>query len=310
MIPVAVFAYNRPAHLRRMLDTLVACDGFGNAAVTVFCDGPRGPEQADAVAATREVACAVLGSRADLRLRAENQGLARSVIAGVGELVERHGRVVVLEDDFELAPSFLAYMDAALRRYAAEPWVVQVSGHMFDVPAFAARDEALFLPLTTTWGWGTWARAWAKFDPAATGWQRLAVDRALRRRFNLDGVYDYATMLERQMAGKRDSWGIRWYWSTFQDGGLTLFPPRTLVRNTGQDGSGTHGGGKVRRFSSDSAAAWPPQPSLPAGDPVVRESDWTTTRHAIWRANGGVIGATVDALKRHAATFRLSKTAW
>jgi len=62
-------------------------------------------------------------------------------------------------------------------------------------------------------------------------------------------AYDYAAMLEAQMAGRRDIWGIRWYWSVFCQNGLSLFPPQSLVRNTGQDGSGTHGGGFLRKFS-------------------------------------------------------------
>ena len=95
--------------------------------------------------------------------------------------------------------------------------------------------------MTTTWGWATWARAWEAYDPAATGWEQLQQDRPLRRRFDLDGAYPYTWLMKRQQRGQSDSWGIRWYWSVFQAQGLSVFPPRTLVSNTGQDGSGTHG---------------------------------------------------------------------
>jgi hypothetical protein len=47
-------------------------------------------------------------------------------------------------------------------------------------------------------------------------------------------------MLEKQIKGKIDSWGIRWYLSVFLQGGLTLYPVQTLVQNIGFDGSGTH----------------------------------------------------------------------
>jgi hypothetical protein len=110
---------------------------------------------------------------------------------------------------------------------------------MFDVPSLADSQEALFLPMTTSWGWATWKRAWDQFDPSASGWRERLVG-ADARRFDLGGRYDYRRMLERQMNGRVDSWAIRWYYSVFAKGGLVLYPPRTLVVNGGFDGTGTH----------------------------------------------------------------------
>jgi len=44
------------------------------------------------------------------------------------------------------------------------------------------------------------------------------------------------------MNGKIDAWAIRWYLSTFILNGLTLYPKKSLVKNIGFDGSGTHCG--------------------------------------------------------------------
>jgi len=98
------------------------------------------------------VARDMLGGAADLRLSAVNRGLAASIITEVGEAVARYDRVIVLEDDFTLAPGLLTYMGSALERYAKEPAVFQVSGHAFNVPAFREHREAHFLPMTTTGG--------------------------------------------------------------------------------------------------------------------------------------------------------------
>ena len=43
--------------------------------------------------------------------RAENMGLARSIVQGVTETLRTHDRVIVLEDDLELSPHFLRYMN-------------------------------------------------------------------------------------------------------------------------------------------------------------------------------------------------------
>ena len=66
------------------------------------------------------------------------------------------------------------------------------------------------------------------FDPAAEGWERLIDDSILRRRFDMDGVYHYSQMLQRQMSGEIDSWAIRWYWTVFKATGIVLFRPTCL----------------------------------------------------------------------------------
>jgi hypothetical protein len=284
--PIAVFAFNRPDHLRRALDSLMACDGFDAALVTVFVDGPRHGDEAQAVEASAAVAREVLGPAASVRARASNQGLARSIMDGVGELVRDHGRVIVIEDDLELAPCFLTFMNEALSRFEHDERVYQVSGHMFDVPELRQQPDAMFLPLTTTWGWGTWARAWAHFDPLAAGWERMLSDRRFRRRFNFGGVYDYSVLMRRQMRGRADSWGIRWYWSVFRRDGLSLFPPRSLVRNLGQDGSGTHGRGMLTQFSGTREALPSEAPELPDRVEVLPRN-LRAAAAAIWKQNGG-----------------------
>jgi hypothetical protein len=303
--PVAIFAFRRPDHLRRCVESLQRCPEFTDSRIFLFADGARDDGDRTAVADTRRVARDLLGAHADYRFSDRNRGLAASIIDGVSELVDRFGRVIVVEDDLEVAPVFLAYQNEALTRYSVDERVLQVCGYMFDVAEFRQRTSALFLPLTTTWGWGTWKRAWRHFDASASGWDRLRTDRGLRHRFNLDGTYDYAGLLDAQMAGRASSWGIRWYWSVFQRDGLVVYPPRSLVRNTGFDGTGTHGRGALRRFGGI-ATVEAIAPTLPP-TPAVEDADMAAVRRAVWRQNGGWLGYGIDRLRRiHAAARRVA----
>lgn len=297
LAPIAVFAYARPDHLRRTLLGLSACYRFAESPVTVFIDGPKTPDKAELVAAVIEVAKSVLGTRADIRSSASNQGLARAITGGVGALLSERDRVIVLEDDLEVAPCFLDYMNASLERYADDPNVFQVSAHMFNVPEFANRNRAMLLPLTSTWGWGTWSRAWKHYDPKATGWETLRSDRALRRRFDLEGTYPFSQMLESQMSKGVDSWGIRWYWSVFRLNGLSVFPSESLIHNAGQDGSGTHGAGLLADYSGQGLAFPARAPTLPdVSSPSIQ--DLTAVKAAIWRQNGGWRGWAFNRLRQ------------
>jgi hypothetical protein len=238
--PLAIFAYKRPEHLARTLSALEQCARLNECTLHLFCDGPKSDVDASAVAATRVVARAWASRMgAELIERDANLGLARSIVTSVNMLCNTYGRVIVLEDDLIVSPGFVDYMLQALDRYANCPQVYQVSGYMFPV-RHTIQTDAFFLPLTTTWGWATWARAWQSFNWEVPGALKSLQNPRLRRRFDLDGSYPYAAMLEQRLAGQNDSWGILWWWAVFCAGGVVLHPHRSLVQNTGFDGSGIH----------------------------------------------------------------------
>ena len=270
LAPIALFVYNRPDHTRRVVASLLKNPLAAGSELHVFCDGPRDRDAEESVNAVRSYVHGIEGF-ADVRVyeQSSNRGLAESIVYGVDRLCEQYGRVIVVEDDLLLAPHFLAYLNTALERYQEDPRVMQVSGHMFPVKVDVA-DDALFLPFTTSWGWGTWASAWKLFDPAAKGHAALRKDRSRRQAFDMDGAYDYFSMLEAQLAGKIDSWAIRWYLSVFVNEGMVLYPRKSLVQNIGFDGSGTHTRGESPDQSIDADFA-PVRLPLPEVDLKARD---------------------------------------
>lgn len=242
--PVALFAFRRPAHTRRALESYFANPEARESELHVFCDGPRSDAEREAVSETRAVVRSFAGENVRVVERPENMGLARSVMAGVSQLCRDHGRAIVLEDDLVLAPTFLAFLNEALERYRDVEDVFSVSGYMFPVDLTDVDADAVFLPLTSSWGWATWDRAWRAFATGEASHAALEADAALRRRFDVGG-YPYFEMLESQLRGEIDSWAIRWYATAFLRRGITLFPARSLVTNAGFDGTGVHSGAGV-----------------------------------------------------------------
>lgn len=299
--PIALFIYNRPEHTGRTIEALQRCPEFKASPVFVFSDGPRKPANEADVQNARALARTALQGHANFIEAPINQGLARSIIGGVTRLTAEFGRVIVVEDDLVVAPQFLTYMNAALDRYADDDRVMQISGYMFPVTAFSGRTEAFFLPFTTSWGWATWARAWEHFDAEANGWERLEQDASLRHRFNVHGSFDYFHMLKLQLAGEIDSWAIRWYWSVFVRDGFVLYPPRTLVQNTGFDGSGTHGWRTARNFDSREER-FSKIPQLPKAL-AVNGQTFMEVQKVLMRARGGCTRRALRFFARHARKF-------
>ncbi len=253
LAPIGLFVFRRPDHTRRTIESLLANPEASRSEVVVFADGPRSEREVELVENTRAVVRASGIPNLRLVARERNLGLARSVIAGVTELCEAQGRAIVLEDDLVLAPTFLRFMNDALERSRDDERVDSLSGYMFPVSCGTNRDS-LFLPFPSSWGWATWARAWSRLAPADVLYARLRESRALRRKFDVDGSYPFTGMLEDLLAGKVDSWAIRWRATVFLRGGLTLYPARSLVTNVGFDGSGVHCGTGVPGIGGGRAA--------------------------------------------------------
>jgi GT2 family glycosyltransferase len=237
---IAVFVYRRAEHARRMLRSLLANPLALKSPIRIYCDGPRGDQDAGEVARARAVVRELAPAHARVVERERNLGLARSVIAGVTEVVAEHGAAIVIEDDLELSPFALEYFNAGLERYRGEERVMHLSAYMY--PVGVALPEAFFYREATCYGWATWARAWRHFEPDGRKILQAVGERGARREFDVEGAIDFFGMLEAQIAGRVDSWAIRWYGSLWMRGGLALHPGRSLVRNTGFDGSGEHSG--------------------------------------------------------------------
>lgn len=245
--PIAVFAYNRPRHLHQLLDSLLQCRRLDECQVHIFCDGAKKPGHEPNVFGARQVVDEFAPRlNAVVSKSEQNIGCAKSIVLGVYELCEKYGRVIVLEDDLILHPFFLDFMLQSLDRYADDKRVAQIAGFKFPI-RLPNKLDAFFLPLTTSWGWATWQRAWKLYSwDLEVALQRLDADAQLRTKFDLDGAYSYTDMLRLTAEGKLDAWDIRWYWHTFSAGMLTLYPRISLVWQNGFDETATH-----------TKAAWP-----------------------------------------------------
>lgn len=250
--PVALFAYRRPEHLRRVVESLRANPEAAETDLYIYCDAARGPSDQSDVAAVTSYADTVSGFQTITVIkRDKNFGLSKSIIDGVTRMCDEYGKVIVLEDDLVTSPYFLNYMNNALNCYESDEKVISVHGYMY--PVIAEIPETFFLRDPGCWGWGTWKRGWDLFEADGKKLREQLNVGGFGREFNFSDSYDYMGMLNAQIAGRNDSWAVRWYASAFLLNKLTLYPGKSLVRNIGHDGSGWHGG-KSDKFSVELAA--------------------------------------------------------
>ena len=240
--PIAIFAFNRPDNLRQVLAALAANTIATMSDVTIFCDGPRCESEAQKTEAVRAVAHAVTGfASVEIVERDVNWGLRRSLVAGITSLVEKYGRVIVVEDDIVTSKFFLQYMNDALDCYEGDTQVASISGFCVD-HGVQNPPETFFIRGGECWGWATWQDRWKLYNPDGKALLAQLRHLNLTKKFDFDGNCPSTQVLEDAVEGKVDSWFMLWTASLFLLDMYTLYPSKTLVKNIGFD-AGTHSSG-------------------------------------------------------------------
>jgi len=251
MIPVILFAYARPDHLRRTLDCLRENQV---PLMYAFSDGPASPDNLHAVAQVRAILRAIDWCQLVLCEHQHNLGLGRSILTGVTEVLGKHEAAIVFEDDLICVPGTYAYLCGGLEQYRHEPRVMSVTGwtHPLVTPS-GVSNQPYFDGRAECWVWGTWARAWHGMDQDA----RTLVQRCKTHGIDIYGYgCDLPTMAEVEL--ERNIWAVRFLYWHILNGGLCLRPPWSMVEHIGFDPQATN---------AKSAGVWA-NPPLKACPPV------------------------------------------
>jgi len=239
--PIALFVYNRPEHTRRTVESLGANELAQQSDLFVFTDGAKNDSAAPAVEAVRKFIRKIDGFKSVTIIERErNFGLSKSVISGITQLCNGHGRAIAVEDDVMTAPDFLTFVNRGLERYKDEPRVFSIGA--FNLPIATPRAysyDAFCSYRFHCWGWGTWKDRWEKTDWSVRDFPEFMADREKQKRFNRGGD-DLSWLLERHMEGKIDSWDTVWAYTHSQHDAVTLLPVSSKTYNIGFDGTGIH----------------------------------------------------------------------
>ena len=275
--PVIMFVYNRADHFEQTFAALSKCPEAGETDLYVFSDGPKNEAGQDKVEACR---AAVRRAAADSPFKSvqiaespDNRGLAASVIAGVTQVMERHGRAIVVEDDCVASPYLLRFMNAALDVFAADKRIGAIAGYAPAIPFPAAYTADVFTCWRScSWGWATWADRWQGVDWDLKDMAAFYREPALIKRLNANGA-DRFIRLYRQTKGNGSSWSVRFGAHLVKNNMLTVYPRYSYIRNIGCDESGVHSKAEdAAAMDVDLSKAIPdPKIAYIAPDPAIQK---------------------------------------
>ena len=239
--PIILLVYNRLSHTQRVVAALKENLLSEDSELYIYADAAKDAAATETVNLLRSYLPTITGFKnVHIRLRENNLGVDENTIQAVTEVINIHGKAIVLEDDLVTSPWFLKYMNDGLEFYEHQDQVASIHGYVY--PVQQELKEVFFLKGADCWGWATWKRAWDLFEPDGAKLLKKIIAQDLQPEFDFDNTYPYFQALKEQAIGNTSHWDIRWYASAFLAEKLTLYPGKSLVTNIGHDASGTHCG--------------------------------------------------------------------
>lgn len=242
--PVIIFVYNRADHFTQTYKALSSCPEAKESDLFIFSDGAKNETSLSAVLECRSVVHSV-ENNCDFKSvtvieSPVNRGLAASVIYGVTEIINKYGRVIVIEDDCVASPYLLSYMNKCLDFFQDDKTIGAVAGYTPELNFPNGFNDDIFTSYRScSCTWATWADRWQNIDWELNNISDFYNNPALIKKLNYNGA-DRFIRLYRQTKGNGQSWSVRFGAHLVRNNMLTVYPKYSYIRNIGCDESGVH----------------------------------------------------------------------
>lgn len=242
--PILVMAFNRPSHLRVLIDRL---SEIRPRRVYFSVDGPR-EHRVDDVERVSE--CRDLIDSIDwipekyTVFQDRNLGCGLGVSTAISWFFTHESAGIILEDDIIPNESFFPYCATLLERYRDHPKVFAISGCNFVPREYQSRpgDPYRFSQIPHIWGWATWRDRWQHHRLDIADWRQQLPPHKLWRRSgrSISGALYWAGTFELLARKQVDTWDGQLVFASMVHEQWTATSNVNLVENIGFDAMATH----------------------------------------------------------------------
>ena len=242
--PIIIFCYRRK--INRLIESLLKNKESSISNLYIFSDGYKSDLDKQDVFDLRKSIKEIKGFKSiSVFDSKKNKGLAGSIIDGITSVINKYGKIIIIEDDIIVSEYFLDFMNKSLNFYKNNKNIWSISGYCPILECLKNYKKEVFLSLrSSSWGWASWSDRWNKSRWSMEDFQNFKNNNDKIKILN-QGGNDLFKMLELQYLGKIDSWAIRWQYSQFLNSAYSVTPKISMTQNIGfNDKFSTHTKGK------------------------------------------------------------------
>tara|TARA_B100000963_G_C22615975_1_gene667354 strand:- start:1006 stop:1845 length:840 start_codon:yes stop_codon:yes gene_type:complete len=222
---IAIFAYNRPSHLRRLL---ISLENYNIEKAYVFLDGPK--NEKEKIVQNEIITMVKYNKNIKLKLIKKNKniGLAKSIISGVTNLSNRYKNIIILEDDCIPRREFFIFIKNLTNnknfKYSKNP----ICGYQLpEIHNKANKFFPLYLKYFIPWGWFISSEIWKKFI------KFLKIHKSIKIN---DKLFNKIKKISKNKVN--NIWSLQFIKFNLYNKTYIIFPNISLIKNIGFDGSG------------------------------------------------------------------------
>jgi len=232
--PIIIFTYNRLDSLTHSINSLLHNTGASETNIIIYSDSWKNDKSKLDVLKVRKYLHTIHGFKSvEIIERSQNFGLAKNIIEGVSSVINKYGKVIVLEDDLLTSSNFIEYMNQSLSFYESNNNIFSISGYTGKLKSLNILENDVYLSYRpSSWGWATWKDQWDNIDWTVSDFSEFINDKKKVKKLNRGGI-DMARMLKHCMQGKNHSWAIRWSYAMSKQDKYCVYPKVSKIQNIG-----------------------------------------------------------------------------
>ena len=252
LAPILVSIYNRKKSLLECIEYLKKSKLASESVLYIVSDFAYKQDDIEIIEEIREEIKEIKGFKKVISINnKKNLGSFVSLKLAIDEVVNKHGKIIFLEDDIRVSPYFLEYMNEALNLFEDNKKIFSISGYLFPIKEIENSKNDIFIwERYCPWGMGIWKDRWNKIDWDLKEYDKFVKDKEKVKKFN-NIEPNAIIMLERVKEGIVNAMDAKICFHSFNNNLYTIYPKKTLTVNRGHDGSGEHCGEDEKYYNQE-----------------------------------------------------------
>lgn len=220
----------------------------------VLCDGPRswvyGEDQLISES-KHQIEKVDWNCKIHTNYFSTNLGVTETFNLGINWFFENNESGIILESDCLPCKDFFYFCEELLHYYNKDERIWHISGDNHQRGIVRGDGSYYFSDIPHIWGWATWKRAWAHYDPKMLDFPEIINTKNFKSHFISTKQYKvWRSLFTKTYKGIINTWDYQWTYSLIKNNALAIIPNVNLVSNIGFEKDALHTKDKFSPFAN------------------------------------------------------------